>query len=63
MITKDARAALLAATMNFFPAAPVDLFRFLRVPAIVMTLRRTHRCSAPCGTRRRRSLRRLHVRQ
>jgi hypothetical protein len=35
----SARAALLAAAMNFVPAAPVDLFRFLRVPAIVLTIR------------------------
>jgi hypothetical protein len=35
----NTRAALLAATMNFIPAAPVDLFRFLNVPAIVMTIR------------------------
>jgi len=35
----NARAALLAATMSFVPAAPRDLFRFLNVPAIVMTLR------------------------
>lgn len=35
-----AREALLAATMSLIPAAPVDLFRFLNVPAIVMVLRR-----------------------
>ncbi|HEX8254151.1 MAG TPA: hypothetical protein VF846_13475 [Thermoanaerobaculia bacterium] len=35
----SARAALLAATMNFAPAAPIDIFRFLNVPAIVMTIR------------------------
>jgi hypothetical protein len=35
----SARAALLAATMNFVPAAPLDILRFLRVPAIVMTIR------------------------
>jgi len=29
------REAFLAATMNLVPAAPVDIFRFLRVPAIV----------------------------
>jgi hypothetical protein len=34
-----ARAALLAAAMNLVPAAPVDLLRFLRVPAIVLTIR------------------------
>jgi hypothetical protein len=33
------RAAVLAAAMNLIPAAPVDLFRFLNVPAIVMTIR------------------------
>jgi hypothetical protein len=35
----NARAALLAVTMNFVPAAPLDLFRFLNVPAIVLTIR------------------------
>lgn len=35
----SARAALLAAAMNFAPAVPVDIFRFLRVPAIVFTIR------------------------
>jgi len=35
----NARAALLAAAMNLIPAAPVDLFRFLNVPAIVLTIR------------------------
>jgi hypothetical protein len=35
-----AREALLAATMSLVPAAPVDVFRFLNVPAIVMVLRR-----------------------
>ncbi|HEX7706793.1 MAG TPA: hypothetical protein VF701_10090 [Thermoanaerobaculia bacterium] len=34
------RAALLAATMSFIPMVPVDIFRFLRVPAIVMMIRR-----------------------
>jgi hypothetical protein len=33
------RAALLAFTMNLVPVAAVDVFRFLRVPAIVMTIR------------------------
>lgn len=37
-----AREALLAATMSLIPAAPVDVFRFLNVPAIVMVLRRAH---------------------
>jgi hypothetical protein len=49
------RAAILTALMNFTPAAQVDFFRFLRVPAIVWTMhcwpatsrrtRRTFRCS------------------
>jgi len=34
------REALLAATMNLVPAAPLDVLRFLRVPAIVWVLRR-----------------------
>ena len=38
------RAAILTALMNFTPAAPVDIFRFLRVPAIVWTMRRTKTC-------------------
>ena len=33
------RAAILTAMMNLAPVAPLDLFRFLRVPAIVSTLR------------------------
>jgi hypothetical protein len=51
----NARAALLAATMNLVPMAPVDLFRFLRVPAIVMTIRRTcgRVCRHPTPRRRR----------
>ncbi len=36
----NTRAAVLAAAMNLVPAAPVDMFRFLNVPAIVMTIRR-----------------------
>jgi hypothetical protein len=36
----NTRAAVLAAAMNIIPAAPVDIFRFLNVPAIVMTIRR-----------------------
>ena len=40
---KAYRAALLAATMNLVPVAPVDVMRFLRVPAIVLTLRRAAR--------------------
>lgn len=35
----NTRAAVLAAAMNLIPAAPVDIFRFLNVPAIVMTIR------------------------
>jgi len=34
------RAAVLAAAMNLIPAASVDIFRFLSVPAIVLTIRR-----------------------
>jgi hypothetical protein len=34
------REAILAATMNLAPAAPVDVLRFLRVPAIVFTIKR-----------------------
>lgn len=37
---KNTRAALLAATMSLIPMSPVDVFRFLNVPAIVMVLRR-----------------------
>lgn len=36
----NTRAALLAVAMNIVPAAPVDIFRFLHVPAVVMTIRR-----------------------
>jgi len=35
----NTRAAVLAAAMNLIPAAPVNVFRFLNVPAIVMTFR------------------------
>jgi hypothetical protein len=35
-----ARAAVLAAAMNLVPAAPVDIFRFLNVPAIVLTMKK-----------------------
>jgi hypothetical protein len=34
------RAAFLAATINLVPAAPLDILRFLRLPAIVFTIRR-----------------------
>lgn len=33
------RAAILTAMMSLTPTVPVDIFRFLRVPAIVLTLR------------------------
>jgi len=36
----NTRAALLTAAMHLVPASPVDIFRFLHVPAIVMTIRR-----------------------
>ncbi|HYK03606.1 MAG TPA: hypothetical protein VE974_17750 [Thermoanaerobaculia bacterium] len=57
----NTRAAVLAAAMNIIPAAPVDIFRFLNVPAIVMTIRSMK--GRVCGDRheghvRRRSLRR-----
>jgi hypothetical protein len=51
------RAAILTALMNFAPMAPVDVLRFLRLPAIVLTLRgkRAHTCSAAaCRVSRRR---------
>lgn len=56
----NARAALLAVTMNFVPAAPLDIFRFLHVPAIVMTIRQfrgricrdVHAHAAPRSRRR-----------
>jgi len=51
------RAAILTAFMNLTPIAAVDIFRFLRVPAIVWTMRakRAETCSASaCGQRRRR---------
>lgn len=34
------RSAVFAAAVSFLPAAPVDLLRFLRVPAIVWVLRK-----------------------
>jgi hypothetical protein len=54
----SARAALLAAAMNLVPAAPLDLLRFLRVPAIVWVLRRNGRfcCEQHASHRRRRKL-------
>ncbi|HEX8171189.1 MAG TPA: hypothetical protein VF824_11670 [Thermoanaerobaculia bacterium] len=33
------RSAVLAAAIQIVPAAPVDIFRFLNVPAIVLVLR------------------------
>ena len=50
------RAAILTALMNLTPVAPVDLLRFLRVPAIVLTIRarRDHSCrAANCAAKRR----------
>ncbi|HJQ36483.1 MAG TPA: hypothetical protein VKB93_05045 [Thermoanaerobaculia bacterium] len=48
------REALLAATMNLVPAAPVDVLRFLRVPAIVWVMRRARVCSdRRCAVERR----------
>jgi hypothetical protein len=35
----NTRAAVLAAAVNLIPAAQVDFFRFLNVPAIVLTIR------------------------
>lgn len=34
------RSAVFAAAVSLIPAAPVDILRFLRVPAIVWVLRR-----------------------
>ncbi|HVR43247.1 MAG TPA: hypothetical protein VMS56_07335 [Thermoanaerobaculia bacterium] len=51
------RAALLATAMNLGTAAPLDPFRFLRVPAIHFILRRkiVRWCaSGSCGTTTRR---------
>jgi hypothetical protein len=51
------RAAILSAMMSLTPMAPVDLLRFLNVPAIVWTLRqrRGRACEdAHCAPRRRR---------
>lgn len=52
------RAAILAVAMNLTPVGAVDILRFLRVPAIVMTIRarRDHLCSAmSCRSSRRSS--------
>ncbi len=48
------RAAILTALMNFTPLQPVDIFRFLRVPAIVLMMRRARTCRR-CESRSRRS--------
>ncbi len=53
------REAILAATMNLVPAAPVDVLRFLRVPAIVWVLRRSKQCGDRCPQRSRAAKRRL----
>jgi len=46
------REAFLAATMNLVPAAPLDVLRYLRVPAIVWVMP-----SWWCGARLRRACR------
>jgi len=47
------RALFLAITMNVAPIAPVDILRFLRVPAIVWVMRKgRHACSDPLHRRR-----------
>jgi hypothetical protein len=43
------RAAILSALMSLTPMAPVDLLRFLNVPAVVLTLRA--RRGRECGDR------------
>ncbi|HEY0139891.1 MAG TPA: hypothetical protein VGF48_03285 [Thermoanaerobaculia bacterium] len=48
------RAAVFAAAMSVIPAAPVDILRFLRVPAIVWILRRNGRVCRDKHTIRRR---------
>jgi hypothetical protein len=53
---KSYQAAVLAAAMNLVPAAPVDILRFLRVPAIVLTLRRVR--ARVCNDERHRPRRR-----
>ena len=49
------RALFLAITMNVAPVAPVDILRFLRVPAIVWVMRRNRGrvCTDPTHRRRR----------
>jgi hypothetical protein len=56
----NTRAAVLAAAMNLVPAAPVDIFRFLNVPAIVMTIRQMK--GRLCGDRHEAHSRRRRVR-
>ena len=48
------REALLAVTMNLVPAAPVDVLRFLRVPAIVFVIRRRQHRFCRCRQSKRR---------
>lgn len=51
------RAAILSALMSLTPAAPVDLLRFLNVPAIVWTLRKQQGracCDGACAQHRKR---------
>lgn len=45
----NTRASVLAAAMNLIPAAPVDIFRFLNVPAIVLTIKQVK--GRLCGER------------
>jgi hypothetical protein len=54
--SSGARAAFLAAAMNLIPAAPLDILRFLRVPAIVLTIRRNR--ARMCFDKRHRAPRR-----
>jgi hypothetical protein len=48
------REALLAATMNLVPAAPLDVLRYLRVPAIVWVIRRRQPRFCRCRQSKRR---------
>jgi hypothetical protein len=50
------KALLLALTMNVVPVAPLDVMRFLRVPAIVWVLKRSVRWHShrSCSERRHR---------
>jgi len=48
------RSFFLAAAMNLVPAAPLDILRFLRVPAIVWVLRRNAERRRPRRLMRRR---------